>query len=183
VQCGDVSRELCGGTHVTNTRELLPFEVVSIRSVGAGIRRIEAKVGSAAELFVRQREEERAAAVARMAAHEESKLQTSGREAQMVEQIERGKVLMSYFGSGIDFGALKLAAHKLRKTQGDRIHVAISEGENKNVFVAVASIEGDSESVDAREVLRRAGATGGGNSSFASGIVKKTEVNVVMNKI
>ncbi len=89
----------------------------------------------------------------------------------MVEQIERGKVLMSYFGSGIDFAALKLAAHKLRKTQGDRIHVAISEGENKNVFVAVASIEGDS------------GATGGGNSSFASGIVKKTEVNVVMNKI
>ena len=42
---GDVSSELCGGPHVSNTRELQGFKIKKEESSAAGIRRIKAVVG------------------------------------------------------------------------------------------------------------------------------------------
>ena len=46
VEIPSVSIELCGGNHVTNTRDLQAFEIISEGAVAAGIRRIEALVGN-----------------------------------------------------------------------------------------------------------------------------------------
>ncbi|MHB8973673.1 MAG: alanine--tRNA ligase [Pirellulaceae bacterium] len=48
VTMGDFSRELCGGTHVSNTSEVEDFEIISEESVSTGTRRVVALTGDRA---------------------------------------------------------------------------------------------------------------------------------------
>ncbi|MDR2412109.1 MAG: alanine--tRNA ligase [Holosporales bacterium] len=54
VQMGLVSKELCGGTHVSSTGHLGLFCLLSEGGIGSGVRRIEALAGEAAYQYVQR---------------------------------------------------------------------------------------------------------------------------------
>ena len=59
VRVGEISSELCGGTHVRASGDISLFKILSEGGIAAGVRRIEGATGFNALAFVRQMEEER----------------------------------------------------------------------------------------------------------------------------
>jgi alanyl-tRNA synthetase len=58
VKVGEISMELCGGTHVSAAGDIGFFKIVNEAGIAAGVRRIEAVTGAGAVRFVQEMENE-----------------------------------------------------------------------------------------------------------------------------
>ncbi len=200
VKMGEVSTELCGGTHVGRTGQIGAFVIVSEEAVSAGVRRMEARVGASALRYLEElrRSQERLAALLggkpaqleerllklqadhkealREAAQLRDRLasaQTSSGAAASEVQEAGGFSYLTALLEGLDAGALRNAADSLLAKSGADVVVLGSGG----ALVAKASPAAVARGANAgklvRSVAASVGGSGGGRADMAQAGVKE----------
>jgi len=194
VEVEDVSRELCGGTHLTNTAGVGIFKIVSEGSSAANVRRIEALTGPAAIDWFRERERELEEAgtalgsaqdpvgAARRAVDRIKKLEKGGsggsedlsKEAESLAAAARevdGITVLAERGPTADQRALLDLADRIKSKAGDAAVVLGGTEDGKVALVASFSEGVVKRGLSAVEVIREAaqvvGGGGGGRENVA----------------
>lgn len=196
VNVGDFSKELCGGTHVTNSGEIGLFKIISESGVAAGIRRIEAVTGLNAIKYVEEKEKtlKEAAALLKTSEREilskissqlnemknkdkeiaelKSKL-ASGSEDEILNNIKEVNGIKVVTGvlSGVDANALRDLADKLRSKIESGVVVLGSNADDKVQFVAMATKDVMAKGIHCGKIIKEvasvAGGGGGGRPDMA----------------
>ncbi|MEO5985583.1 MAG: alanine--tRNA ligase [Candidatus Limnocylindria bacterium] len=196
VQVDGYSKELCGGTHVASTGQIGQLVITGESSIGAGLRRIEAVTGEAAEELVATRLEALHAAAQLLGEREENvpqrvetllgRLREAERAAKAprraetrldaaavlhgAQQAGETKVVVQSFPDA-DANALRALADDLRGMTGRFVLVAAGVSDGKPSLLVAASRDLTAEGFDAGAVVREAapiiGGGGGGRADLA----------------
>jgi alanyl-tRNA synthetase len=185
-----VSRELCGGTHVSRTGDIGAFVIVSDGAIASGVRRIEALCGMEAVRYLKTQSEvlSRAAAVLqaspaalpeqleKLKAENErlrkaqSELQRGGLEAEMARLVESatpapgGRWVVGEIAAAADVNAVREAADRLRGQLKRGAAVLALTGDGKLMFLAAVTDDLVSEKrLRADELVRAVAKVTGGS--------------------
>lgn len=196
VEVGDVSRELCGGTHVSATGEIGYFRILTESSIAAGVRRIEAVCGMPAvdlaerEHSVLQRlsqglsvavEElpDRITAIQEQMRQLEKKMQsmqadqaanTAASLAKAIDQVHGISVLVTQVPD-MSGTALRTLMDEVRPLAGDGVVVLAAAEEGKVSLICSCGSEAIARGLSAgnlvREMAKQVGGGGGGKPGLA----------------
>jgi alanyl-tRNA synthetase len=194
------SHELCGGTHCRATGQIGAFIITGERSIGSGMRRIEAVTGEAAEALTEERFRLLEAAVAASGAQtpeqlpariEELKergkatrtgiaslIPTAQVAARSAEMLQRG-ALVTQRGGFRSMDELKAWAREVRSSLGSGVIAAGLEDEQQPQLFVTVSDDLVAQGVDAADLVREAvaetGGKGGGRPEMAQGRLPEPE--------
>ncbi len=183
VEVQDVSRELCGGTHVRSTAEIGPFAILSEGSVGSGARRIEAVTSGEAWALLHEsaRESGELRAELEQLRKELKKRPTAGAASEDVEanvRAENGVNVIVQEIVGLDGDALLDLSDRFKQKHAPAAVVLGSRDEGGVNLVANFD-DAIAAKVSASDVVRGAaalvGGGGGGRPTMARAGGKRPE--------
>ena len=185
---GDVSKELCGGTHVANTSAIGSFKIISESGIAAGVRRIEALTGKGVTAYYNELEEKLNAAakaaktepaqlVSRIEAlqaeikalqAENEKLKSKlandalGDVMNQVKEVKGVKVL-AVRADGVDMNGLRNLGDQLKEKLGEGVIVIASAADGKVNLISMVTPEAQKAGAHAGNLIKAiAGLVGGG---------------------
>jgi alanyl-tRNA synthetase len=170
VEVDGFSKELCGGTHVRSTAEVGPFVLLSERSVGSGVRRIEAvTAGEAWSLLEgRSRELEAVRRELEEARREAKKPKAQAAGPDVVWHDRKGDVYVAEV-TGARGGDLRDLSDRLRQQEAAQAVVVASADEGK--VALVVNLDNSLAAIDAVRIVRELGPIigggGGGRATLA----------------
>ncbi len=199
------SKELCGGTHATQTGRIGYFRLLKESSIASGVRRIEALTGEQAvraiqdsDLFMTELAGKLKVAAPKVSERIDALLGEVDSLGKEVKELKRQKMLSSlsslqahdskkhsgvkvYFGSlECASGDLKDAAQEITKRQNGASHVVVigcSDGGKAHLFIKVS--DGLLKEVNAADLLKKSlplvEGNGGGKAESAQGAGKNPQ--------
>ncbi len=185
VSMGGFSKEFCGGTHVSNTGNIMVFKILSESGIAAGVRRIEALSGKGVLNYYRKQETmllEAARALKTSPAEVVDKishLQAELKSANSENESLKSKLAQGAMGDVTDqiqeIKGVKLLAVKVEDVDmnglrdlGDQMKEKVGEGV---IFLAAVNGEKVNLLAMATEGAQKAGAHAGNIVKAAAGIV------------
>ncbi|MDD5060516.1 MAG: alanine--tRNA ligase-related protein, partial [Candidatus Omnitrophica bacterium] len=203
ITVGDVSKELCGGTHLSNISEIGLIKIVSESSVASGIRRIEAVTAKFAEEFIKEQEQKSAQETSRINKLEEQKVQEKKRNAEMIARaLNRLSILIENrvkikdvsaifsLEDNLDMSALRVLADKLKEKINQAVIVlgSVDKAQNKANLILALSKDLTPRGLNAQDLIRQVapliGGSGGGRQDFAqAGGVKIENLTLAIDKL
>ncbi len=196
VSMGDVSKELCGGTHVARTGEIGGFKILSESSVAAGIRRIEAVTGDNLISWYENEEQELLKAAGKLKARPDevaqridsllSELKALKNENEALKRKEAKSAVGDALSLARDIGGIKFLGYRINETDmnnlrdmadefrqklGDSIVVLASNPGGKAAIVAAATEGAVKAGAHAGNIIKKiaplVGGGGGGRADMS----------------
>ena len=204
VKMGDFSLELCGGTHVANTKEIMSFKIISESGSAAGTRRIEALTNAGLLEYYKTMEEvlSRASSILKCSpmdvenkvssllqevkslTKENDKLKAkiakdaAGNVTDAAEDVNGIKILAKQL-EGVDMNGLRDLGDETKNKLGEALILFVSEQNGKVMLMAMATDGAVKKGAHAgnliREVASVVGGGGGGRPNMAQAGGKKPE--------
>ena len=196
VRMGDFSKELCGGTHVSNTGVITSFKILSESGVAAGVRRIEALTGNTVFDYYAEMEEKvnEAAKILKstpsnflekiehllteiksLQSENESLKSKLAKDAlgdvmNQVVNIKDVKLLATKV-TGVDMNELRELGDQLKEKIGEGVVVLASDKDGKVNLIAMATDEAMKKGAHAGNLIKGiaalVGGGGGGRPNMA----------------
>jgi len=182
ITIGDVSKELCGGTHAANTKDIGTFKITGESSIASGVRRIEALTGEAASRWLEEQERSRAARLKQDAGKEELKKLAVERLREETSKVDtfiaRAKTAggIKVVTEGIDsitIEGLRSLADSIKNTGHAGVVLLHTKSDDKVSFVISVKDDlvkrGILAGALAKEIALSINGSGGGKDAFAQG--------------
>ncbi len=186
VAIGDISKELCGGTHLDNIGKVGLIKITGESSVASGIRRIEGVTAGFAEKFMQEEklkadEESKKKSKLKELKEQEKKhsLEVNNRLQDIVPdligkatQINGVNVVIS-FQPDLDMNGLRLLADKVKeKLERGMVALGSQDSQQEKAFLVIGVTQDlSSRGLDAGALVRQVspviGGSGGGRQDFA----------------